>query len=203
MLARDPKTKVVVAIHSDDIGTPERQQHGVKLSMRGVDVVGGGIVRDGVGAEAQAESLIDLLDNDGWLGGAYKEHFPTDEMLEFALPSKRQRADARSKLAQLAADRERRHRSRREAACWVKEVFHRAGLMPNVIAKYSPLSTGEREVSDAEEIARREFRQMWLAIGEANASILQAVCGHDQLPRGLTALRLREALDAVAQWKGL
>ena len=202
-LVRDPDTQVHIFAAGGDIGTPERARHGVRIHKRGVGVYGGGVIREGLVAEAEAERLLDQLDAQGWLGGDPAAGLPTDAQIAEMFPNdRRKQADLRHWAQIVQTKRELAHESRRKAAYWFSELFHKAGIAQSQVSSYSPLSTGGGEMSDHEAWNRACYNGVWKEIGSRNADLLQAVICFDQIPPDLTMTTLRAALDALAKWRG-
>ena len=201
-LVRDPETNVLVFAGGGDIGTPERASHGVRVHKRGVGVYGGGLIREGLVAEAESAGLLDSLRAEGWLMGPIDAGIPTDEAIEEMSPTPRQKADMRHRIEALKARREAVLDSRLKAAYWVAALYHKAGIAQSQVSSYSPLSTGGGEMSDHEAWNRSCYHDMWKEIGAKHANLLQSVICFDQVPQGLTRKALRDALDAVAKWRG-
>ncbi|PWC98036.1 hypothetical protein [Azospirillum sp. TSO5] len=181
-LQRDRKTGLVLSINGDDTGTPERARHGMGVTVQRHFITEEARVSQRVGALVVAESLFETMVERGLIA---------DELPAGA--SERQRADA-----EVSLDR------RVSAANWLRKLWESTGLDHRVSASYSVASTrtdGEMSDADAENQAR--FREVWRAVGAQRADLLAAVVCLQEVPKGATAAALREALDALANWRGL
>ena len=200
-LVRDPATRVIVSATGCDLGTPERAQHGVTITKRGVAIAGGGIVREGDGAQAKCIDLLDKLDALGWLLEPLPEGVPTADEVE-SITDRHAYGRAACKRNISLELQEGRQESRREAGLWLRQLFAKTGLQPRVSGHYGIGSHGQEEMSDAEAWNRKCFTDMWREIGRGNADILAAVVCYEQIPAGVGPLKLIQALDALARWRG-
>ena len=93
-------------------------------------------------------------------------------------------------------------RTRRESGVqWVLDRYHKSGLHSRATAAYegaSSRSTGE--MADQASAALSAYGQMWIRLGERRANILQDVIAFDIPHSDIDALK--DALDALALWKG-
>lgn len=90
------------------------------------------------------------------------------------------------------------------AAAWLLGVFHKAGLSPAVTANYSSIRCGAApEMSTGEARARRLYNMMWRRIPPKDADLVAAVICYNEPPDPRQEERLRAALIALADWRGL
>ncbi|WP_372395272.1 hypothetical protein ABMY26_06595 (plasmid) [Azospirillum sp. HJ39] len=178
----DKKSGLLLSAHNDDTGPAERARHGMGVTVQRHFITEERRVSERVGALVVAESLFETMVERGLIG---------DELPAGA--TERHRADA-----EVALDR------RVSAANWLRKLWESTGLEHRVSASYSVASTctdGEMSDADAENQAR--FRAVWRVLGARRADLLAAVVCLQEVPAGATAAALREALDALAKWRGL
>ena len=200
-LVRDPATRVVVSADGSDCGPAERVQHGVVITKRGVAIAGGGIVREGSGAQALHTDLFDRLDAAGWLSEPLPKGVLDEDQIEAVEDAiaRRRAAYKRSIALNQAEDIQD---SRRQAAMWLRQLFGKTGIQPRVTGNYGVSASGHDEMSDAEAWNRRCFTDMWRELGKLHADILEAVVCYETIPTGMKVVDLRNALDALARWRG-
>jgi hypothetical protein len=182
-LVRDKESGLLLSAHDNDTGPVERRQHGMGIAVRRHIVSNG---RSGwserTGALAVDECLFEALVERGIVSTPLP---PTPTA-------------AQQDLAEQALDR------RIAAAHWLRKLWTSAGIAQRVSASYSVASTRtDNEMSDDDAEDQRRFRAVWAAIGQQRADLLASIVCHQQAPVGATPVALREALDALAEWRGL